>query len=287
METNKTTKRDLFMIDPRNIVVVEGFNSRVDFKLEDLIESIRNNGIKQPLSVIAFKDEEGKEKYRLVDGERRYRATMKLLEEGVEIARVPAIFLPKSLSQEELLLEQLVRNEGKAFTDYEYSIACKKFRDFGLTNKEIATRLSKNAGQITYWLSIQDMDPELKEYFKMGKISYSEFHRMAEAHKNSDGELDEKGILSEIKGAAQTAKAKGKDKITLADLDAASSKTISFRNSKEIRKGLKLLIDYYTRYSRGGELELSLDLIDIYKRLDKGESIDEIFAKEVMALKTV
>lgn len=287
METNKTTKTDLYKIDPRNIVVVEGFNSRVDFKLEELIDSIRDNGVKQPLSVIAFKDENGQEKYRLVDGERRYRATMKLLEEGVEIARVPAIFLPKSLSQEELLLEQLVRNEGKAFTDYEYSIACKKFRDFGLTNKEISERLHKNPGQITYWLSIQDMDPKLKDYFKTGKISYSEFHRMAEAHKNSDGELDEKAILAEINGAYKTAKAKGKDKITLADLDAATSKTVSFRNSKEIRKGLKLLIDYYTRYSRNGEIDINLDLIDIYNRLSKGETIDDIFAKEVMALKTV
>ena len=287
METNKTTKRDLYMIDPRNIVVEEGFNSRVDFDLAGLKESIKAHGVKSPVSVIQFKDETGAEKYRLVDGERRYRATMQLLKEGVEIARIPALFLPKSLSKEELLLEQLLRNEGKPFTDYEFSVACQKFRNFGLSNKEIADRIHKNPGQVTYYLSIQDMNPQLKEYFKENKISYSEYHRMEEAHKDSEGNVDEAGILAEINGAIEVAKSKGKTKMTLSDLDSASSKTISFRNSKDIRKGLKLLIDYYTRYSNYGELDLNLDLMDIYDRLKKGETIDDIFAKEVMAFKVV
>ena len=281
---NKTTKTDLYKIDPRNVVVEKGFNSRVDFKLDELIESIRRYGVKQPISVISFKDENGEEKYRLVDGERRYRATMKLIEEGVDIARIPAIFLPKSLSPEELLLEQLVRNEGKPFTDYEFSIACTKFRNFGLTNKEIADRLGKNPGQVTYWLSIQDMKPELKEYFKTGKISYSEYHRMAEAHKDSNGEVDEDGILAELEGAIKVAKSKGKEKITLSDLDT-TSRTVTFRNSKEIRKGLKVLIEYYVRYSKNGEIELPLDIISIYNDLCEGKTIDSIFAKEVMAFR--
>jgi ParB family chromosome partitioning protein len=111
-EINKTTKRDLYNIDPRNIVVVEGFNSRIDFDLEELKESIRENGVKNPISVIPFKDEDGNEKYRLVDGERRYRATMALMAEGADIMRIPALFLSKSLKPDELLVEQLIRNEG-------------------------------------------------------------------------------------------------------------------------------------------------------------------------------
>lgn len=285
MANNKTTKTDLYKVDPRNIVVVEGFNSRVDFKLEDLIESIREYGVKNPISVIPFKDENGEEKYRLVDGERRYRATMKLIEEGVDIARIPALFLPRGLSQEELLLEQLIRNEGKKFTDYEYSIACMKFRDFGYTNADIAKKLHTSSGQVSYWFLIQDLKPELKEYFKTDRIGWSEFHRMETAHKNLDGDKWEDGILAELKGAAKVAKTKGKDKITLTDLDAFTSKTISFKNSKEIKKGLKLLIDYYARYSRNGELDLPIDIIDIYNQLDDGQTIDSIFAKEVMAFR--
>ena len=76
METNKTKNTDLFLIDPRNIVVVDGFNVRRDFDLDELKEQIKAKGVLNPLTVIAFKDDEGNEKYKLVDGERRYRATM-------------------------------------------------------------------------------------------------------------------------------------------------------------------------------------------------------------------
>ena len=71
METNKTKNTDLFLIDPRNIVVVDGFNVRRDFDLDELKEQIKAKGVLNPLTVIAFKDDEGNEKYKLVDGERR------------------------------------------------------------------------------------------------------------------------------------------------------------------------------------------------------------------------
>ena len=42
METRNTKRTDLFLIDPRNIVVVAGFNVRIDFDLEELKEQIEN-----------------------------------------------------------------------------------------------------------------------------------------------------------------------------------------------------------------------------------------------------
>ena len=63
METNKTKNTDLFLIDPRNIVVVDGFNVRRDFDLDELKEQIKAKGVLNPLTVIAFKDDEGNEKY--------------------------------------------------------------------------------------------------------------------------------------------------------------------------------------------------------------------------------
>jgi ParB family chromosome partitioning protein len=68
MGTNKTKNTDLFLIDPRNIVVVDGFNVRRDFDLDELKEQIKAKGVLNPLTVIAFKDDEGNEKYKLVDG---------------------------------------------------------------------------------------------------------------------------------------------------------------------------------------------------------------------------
>ena len=82
METNATKRTDIFQIDPRNIVVMENFNARRDFDLEELKEQIKAKGVLNPITVIPFKDGSGVECYKLVDGERRYRATMLAIEEG-------------------------------------------------------------------------------------------------------------------------------------------------------------------------------------------------------------
>ena len=40
-EINATKRTDIYQIDPRNIVVVEGFNARKNFDLDELKEQIR------------------------------------------------------------------------------------------------------------------------------------------------------------------------------------------------------------------------------------------------------
>ena len=42
-ELNATKRTDIYQIDPRNIVVVEGFNARKNFDLDELKENILNN----------------------------------------------------------------------------------------------------------------------------------------------------------------------------------------------------------------------------------------------------
>ena len=74
METNATKRTDIYQIDPRNVVVMQDFNVRRDFDLDELKDQIIAKGVLNPISVIPFKDEDGVEKYKLVDGERRYRS---------------------------------------------------------------------------------------------------------------------------------------------------------------------------------------------------------------------
>ena len=62
METNiNITKRtDIYSIDPRNVVVVNNFNVRRDFAIDELKEQIKAQGVLNPITVIPFKDEDGK-----------------------------------------------------------------------------------------------------------------------------------------------------------------------------------------------------------------------------------
>ena len=172
METNKTKNTDLFLIDPRNIVVVDGFNVRRDFDLDELKEQIKAKGVLNPLTVIAFKDDEGNEKYKLVDGERRYRATMLAISEGADIPYVRAMKARKDASTEELYIQQMMRNEGKKFTEYECAIMFRRFKEeFGYSQVEIADKFKKSPAFISKCLSLLDLPPYIQERIMKGELS--------------------------------------------------------------------------------------------------------------------
>ena len=277
-EINKMAKGDIYKIDPRLIFVVDGFNSRTDFgDIDELAKQIREAGVLNPITVIPTKDADG-EKYRLVDGERRYRAVMKLLEEGDDIARVPAIFLSKSTTDEELYAQQFLRNEGKQFSEYELGLLSHKLKEkCGKTIAEIAKMLGKNPGVISYALAHLERDPRIQEMLKKGVISGANVRRVYAAHKNAEtGEIDEDAAVAELLGLKVKKNSDGKDKVSLKDLEV-DSKTAIFKDSTTIRKGLSTLFTYANHYTNDGEIDIDIDLFDILARLKKGDMISTIF----------
>ena len=161
---NSTKRTDIYSVDPRNVVVVDNFNVRRDFAIDELKEQIKLQGVLNPITVVPFKDENGDEKYRLVDGERRLRATLAAISEGADIKRIKAIFLPRNTKEEDLLIEQMMRNEGKNFTEYESAIIFQRFREkFGYTQSEIAQKFGKSITFIGRCLSLLDLAPEIQE----------------------------------------------------------------------------------------------------------------------------
>lgn len=112
----------------------------MDFDLDELKEQIKAKGVLNPVTVIPFK-EDGIEKYKLVDGERRYRATMQAIK-GVPTYNISKLLrLPGMLHWEDLYIEQMMRNEGKRFTEYECAIMFRRFKEeFGYSQVEIADK---------------------------------------------------------------------------------------------------------------------------------------------------
>ena len=261
---NKTTKSDIFKIDPRNIVVPSGFNSRCNFgDIDELARQIKEQGVLNPISVQPYTDEDGNEVYKLIDGERRYRAVMKLLGEGVEIARIPALFLSKSCSEEELLIQQAMRNEGKNFNEYEWGILARKLIDrCGLTKSEVAKKLGKNPAMVSYWLQLMEMKPEIQELVRDGVITAVDVRKILQAN----GKNEEKAY-KEIQKALKKKEETGQKKISLKDLDI-NSRTIIFRDTKAIRDGLKLLFKYVDQYNNpNGKFEAEIDLREMLNKI--------------------
>ena len=80
---NETQRKDILYIDPRQIKIEEGFNTRTDYgNIDELMNSIIENGVKIPLR--GFKDGDF---YIITDGHRRLTATMKAIENELPIEK--------------------------------------------------------------------------------------------------------------------------------------------------------------------------------------------------------
>lgn len=214
-EINATKRTDIYQIDPRNIVVVEGFNARKNFDLDELKEQIRKVGVLNPITVIPFKDKEtGTEKYRLVDGERRYRAVMDLLAEGEDIKRIKAMYLPKGTKEEDLLIQQLLKNTGKQFSEIEMAKLFNRFKEqWGYTQTEIADKFCKKASFVSRCMALLDLPAEIIEMMERGEISADTARQIANRHKD-----DVDAQVEDAEKAVNTAKAKGKKTATTKDI---------------------------------------------------------------------
>lgn len=281
METNKTTKTDIYKIDPRNIVVEDGFNSREDFgDIDTLAKQIEENGVLNPISVVPFKDESGNEKYRLIDGERRYRAVMSLLDRGVTIDRIPALFQPKSADQKALLVQQIIRNEGKGFNEMELAIAYKKLLDEGMTKEEIAEKIAGGKhSKVNYCLGHLNRDERIQKLIADGKVSGVLVRQIYSAH----GKDDKDGAVKELLELAERVEGKietdGNSKKARATKKDLLSNDVQLRqDSTAIRKGITLLLMYNEHYNPDkfpiGSMKTLCD------RLRK-ETIDEIIKSAV------
>lgn len=276
--TNKTTKTDIYNIDPRRIVVVAGFNSRTDFgNIDELAAQIKEQGLLNPITVKPVKDDNGVETYQLVDGERRYRAVMQLINAGVDIARIKALYVSKSATEAELLTQQFMRNEGKNFSEYELGILCKKLRDnCGKTIPEIAKMLGKNQGVISYALGDLEYDERIQDMMRKGQICGPDVRRVftaaRERYGKEEGELKAIQELLSQKAKSEKAPADGNKPAKVSVKD--SQLYVDSKNTKAFIKGMKMLKSYMKEFHGAASgLDIDFDIFEMYRIMEKDKSV--------------
>jgi ParB family chromosome partitioning protein len=162
------TRRDVFQVDPRQIVVQDGWNPRTDFTgEEELRDSIIENGVITPLRVRLDTDKQ----IILVDGERRLRATLRAIQEGHGIATVPCLQERAGISDVEALLNAIVANQGKPLDPVEEAEAYRRLNAWGLSPAEIGKRIGKSDQLVRQRLSLVDASFEVKSALKSDEIS--------------------------------------------------------------------------------------------------------------------
>lgn len=260
MELNATKRTDLFLIDPRGIVVMDGFNVRRDFDLNELKEQIKANGVLNPVTVIPFK-EDGVEKYKLVDGERRYRATMLAISEGASIPFIKALKAPKDATTEDLYIEQMMRNEGKRFTEYECALMFRRFKEeFGYSQVEIADKFKKSPAFVSKCLSLLDLPPYIQEKIVRGELSAKAAREIASSYETPKEQV--KAAKLAVDSALKQGKALATNKQVLGNLKDS-------REAKSISEALRKVWAYLD----GGSTLVDIDALA--KLLDKTESLSQ------------
>jgi len=132
-----------------------------DYSLDELIESIRQYGIIQPL--IVTRDADG---YELIAGERRLRAS-----KALNLREVPVIVRDAD-EQEKLELALIENLQRENLNPVETAIAYQKLIDeFSLTQEEVGKRVGKSRPAITNALRLLQLPEEIQLALIDGKIT--------------------------------------------------------------------------------------------------------------------
>ncbi len=131
--------------------------------LEDLIQSVKEHGILQPLVVTR----QGSA-YELVAGERRLRAA-----KALGLKTVPAI-VRDATEQQKLELAIIENVQRSDLNPYEEAIAYKALIDeFGLTQEQVAARMGKSRSAVANMLRLIELPDEMLSALREGKITKS------------------------------------------------------------------------------------------------------------------
>jgi ParB family chromosome partitioning protein len=157
--TEELVELDLDLIEPNNLQPRTVFNEE---KLEELAQSIRENGIIQPLLV----RNTNRGKYQLVAGERRWRAAQR-----AGLIRVPCVVrdIPDEKMLELALIENIQRQE---LNPIEEAHAYKRLIDaLGLTQEMVAQRVGRDRTFITNYLRLLRLPEDIQQLVESEKIS--------------------------------------------------------------------------------------------------------------------
>lgn len=236
--------------------------------LAELSDSIKEHGVLQPLLVRPMTDGS----YRLVAGERRYRAARM-----AGLTEVPVTIREMSDEEESVfaLIENLHREDLNAIEEAE---GFKMLIDtYGLTQEQAAQRVGKSRPEVANSLRILTLPEKITDYVKSGKISKGH----AKALLAFDSEEEQLRVAELVI----------KDKITVRDVERLAKsprkekKTAEKREKKRDRfydeveialgKALGRKVKVFNTKGSGGTLEIEFfsksDLEKLSMQLDELE----------------
>ena len=202
----KDTENNGLLLVPIEKIFRDEHQPRKEFdkeKIDELAQSIKKNGLIQPLIVI----KKDLDNYLLVAGERRWRAA-----QSTDIKVLPALLLPDDLDKDEISLIENIQRE-----DLKVSEEAKAYQRLieknNYTHETLSNIVGKSRSHITNLLRILELDKFFLDLLNKGKISMG--HARALVGKTPN-DFDDNSLKQIVNG-----------KLSVRDLEKKKSKTIT------------------------------------------------------------
>jgi ParB/RepB/Spo0J family partition protein len=141
-------------------------------KLEELAESIKTNGIIEPINVRFI---EGQAIYQIVTGERRFRAAR-----IAGINEIPCMI--KDINEQEAPILQVIENQQREnLTPIEEATSIKRLLDSGLTQTEISKQIGKSQPYISQTQKLLTLPKSILEEAGTAEISKEQLLQLTKA----------------------------------------------------------------------------------------------------------
>lgn len=155
---------DVLRTIPVDTIVRGTYQPRRHFEqdaLEDLADSIREQGVLQPIVVRQIGD-----KYEIIAGERRWRAT-----QLAQIDTIPAVI--KKLDDQAAAAAALIENiQRENLNPLEESQALQRLiEEFELTHQEVAQAVGRSRASVTNLLRLLELPEDVKALVDKGQLS--------------------------------------------------------------------------------------------------------------------
>ena len=129
--------------------------------LEELAESIRAQGVMQPIVVRPL----GDNRYEIIAGERRWRAA-----QMAELDAIPSVI--REVPDEAAIAMSLIENiQRENLNPMEEALALSRLKEeFGLTHQQVADAVGKSRAMVTNLLRLMSLEADVKKLLEHGDL---------------------------------------------------------------------------------------------------------------------
>jgi len=239
-----------------------------DDKIADLVQSIRERGILQPILVRPVAGEKGR--YEIIAGERRWRAGQK-----AQLHEVPVI-IRDDLTDRDALEVALVENlQRQDLTPLEEADGyCRLMEEFQHTQEDLAKAVGKSRSHVANMMRLLGLPDPVKDMVDRGALSAGHARALltaADPEALAHQVLDQGLSVRETEKLAQEAGGKPKSSRSRKEPPEKDADTAALERDLTALLGLKVEI---RGQGKGGELVISYgtleQLDDILGRLSNG-----------------